>query len=279
MLDLYGELSAAERIVPSVDKSDPREAGALIRISRDAGAKIAKIGLELLTAPEGGPVASSEIAYDARMDWIADQKLHDIPNTVAKTVRNYARLDHPPTAITILTGSGVDSMKAAQEAADEVGIVMLGVTELTSKTEAQLRKTFGFAAVRLGVGKLLDISLEKAGENEDIVRKALVHADALDAAEAGVRGLVASVNELLDPLGTDGRLAGMLSMIPGTRLPNTDTHDQKNVGTPAKAMEDGATLLVHGRGLFGTEDKPATPEQVVVNFRAIEENMQLGMAV
>lgn len=245
MVNLAGELGAANRLVLAIDTSDGTRARQLAEIASDAGALLIKEGLELMTAPELGPEFCSRNAEETGLDWVADAKLADIPTTTARAVANIAKLPHPPVAITIQTSSGVESMRAAQETAGEHGIVMLGVTELTTVTEEELRAVYETMFAAVGVHKVPEgISL----------RKLVVHARALNAARAGVKGLVASSQELRDPLGTDPKLSTMLTMIPGTRSTGEATHDQQNVGTPYQALVDGATLLVIGRQVTASEN-------------------------
>ena len=256
MLELNGELSAAQRVVLAVDTSDLGRARELAGVASDAGASIIKQGLELSSAPGSSWEFASQNAADADLDWVADTKGDDISATIKGFMSNIVALDHPPVAITMQTHAGVDSMREAQELAAEHGIVMLGVTELTSIKEEELRRQFGFVMARLGLGELTD-------DVQD-VRKAMVH---MRATEAATAGLVASAKELIDPIKSDPNIAGMFTMIPGTRSPGADTHDQHNVATPEAAIANGADLLVIGREITGSDDPAASFQNVVAGIQ------------
>lgn len=261
MIDLRGELTAAQRAVLAIDTSNIGRAMDLAKVAREAGASIIKQGLELASAPESSWEFCSENAAEAGLDWVADAKIHDIPATTEGIVRNLVKLEHPPVAITIHTLSGHESMYAAREIAQETGLVMLGVTELTSKKEVELRGTYGFILEAFGVEEIPE---------EVNLRQLFVHALGRSAYRAGLGGLVASANELRNPIKTDPLLADKLTMIPGTRSKGKDTHDQQNVTTPQQAIADGADLLVIGRQVTGSEDPPAA-------FAEVTTEIQLGL--
>ena len=48
----------------------------------------------------------------------------------------------------------------------------------------------------------------------------------------------------------------LFAMVPGTRSPGADSHDQSRRATPAKAIKDGVDLLVIGRQITKA-DNPA----------------------
>lgn len=276
MINLRAELPAAERIVLAVDTSDLNKASESAALAKAAGASIIKEGLQLLTASGSSPEVCSNIALEAGLDWIADQKLDDIPNTVAQTVRNYTELAHPPVGITIHTNSGVNAMEAAQDVvdSDNRGIKLLAVTELTTKTEFALSTRLVKVMGRLGI----ELDEEFFDElDEDAVRKALVYGDALDAVRAGVGGLVASAKELVDPIGTEPSFEGMVKMIPGTRSKGEETHDQLNVTTPYEAIVDGANLLVIGRQVTGADNPEQAFQQVVNEIQEGIKDRKVGV--
>lgn len=253
-------LAAPERVILAVDTSDPNRAVQLMTMARQSGAVAVKLGLELITATS--PEACADMAAEAGLSWVADQKIDDIPNTTAKTVGNYTRLSHPPLGITIHTTSGIDSMRKAQEAAADTGIVMLGVTELTSNKEAQLRKRYEFIFQELGH----ELQIKEPAD-EPVLRRVLVHALARDAAEAGLGGLVASAKELVDPIKSDPLTAERITMIPGTRSSGAESHDQQNTETPKSAIVSGADFLVIGRQVTEAEDMAAALEAVVAEVQ------------
>src|SRR4051794_19329382 len=133
-------LTPSERLVLAVDTSEKRKASDLLYLARDAGAETVKLGLELSSATSWE--FCSGLAHSHGMQWIADAKLCDIPNTVVGAVKNICNLFHPPVAITMHASGGVEMMAAAQDAADELGVAMLAVTVLTSLDEMEVRETY-----------------------------------------------------------------------------------------------------------------------------------------
>jgi orotidine-5'-phosphate decarboxylase len=245
MIELGNNLPAEQRCVMAIDTSETARAAELAGIAQAAGTAVIKAGLELGMSPDAGWPFCSENAAEHGLDWIADAKIHDIPNTARAAVRELARLEHPPTGITIHAHSGVSSMEAAQEEAVKTGITLFGVTELTSISEEDLRTTYDSVLEALGV-KFMTANIE--------LRKILVKAMALDVARAGLAGLVASAKELGDPIQFDARLRNKVTLIPGTRSKGADANDQKNVLTPGDAILAGASLLVIGRQVTDAAD-------------------------
>ena len=95
-----------------------------------------KIGLELYIAEGNSLVAELQRrGYSIFLDL----KLHDIPNTVASAVRAAARLG--VKMLTVHAAGGPEMLAAAAEAAARPGLILLGVTVLTSMDDAQLEAT------------------------------------------------------------------------------------------------------------------------------------------
>lgn len=272
MLDLNGELSAAQRVVLSVDTSDLNRAEELAVLARNAGASIIKQGLELSSAEGSDWAFAAENARRQDLDWIADTKADDISATVEGFMSNIVDLKHPPVGITMHTHAGHDSMAAAQKIAAERGITIFGVTELTSVKEAELRRQLGLLSKFILHQEELPIWLQRNPESSGIVRKGYVHMRASEAARAGIGGLVASAKELRDPIKSDPDLRSMLTLIPGTRSPGVDAHDQGNVDTPESAIANGADLLVIGREITASVDPNAAFHNVVAGIqRGLDE--------
>ena len=97
-----------------------------------------KIGLEMYVA--NGPDCVREIA-GLGFKVFLDLKLHDIPNTVAKSVESVSKL--PIQMLTLHTVGGREmlqwAVKAQQQAAPN--LLLLGVTVLTSTSAAGLAET------------------------------------------------------------------------------------------------------------------------------------------
>jgi orotidine-5'-phosphate decarboxylase len=159
-----------------------------------------------------------------------DLKLHDIPNTVACSVR--AVLPLRPRMLTIHASGGAAMIQAAEQAAAAAGPdrpMILAVTVLTSLGHADLQAT-GVAATPadqvLRLGRL--------------------------ALEAGADGLVCSPLEvamLRQALGASAKL-----VVPGIRPPGTAAADQSRIMTPAQAIAAGADWIVVGRPITAAGD-------------------------
>ena len=145
-----------------------------------------------------------------------DLKLHDIPNTVKKSIEGLVSL--PIDMMTIHTSGGLNMMKAAMKAVDGTGIKIFGVTALTSLSDEDTSLIFKRTAAEQ-VNSMLDL-----------------------AEQAGIDGVVCSPHEL--SLMT--KRESLLSITPGIRLKDSND-DQNRVMTPKDALKQGANFLVIGR--------------------------------
>ena len=145
-----------------------------------------------------------------------DLKLHDIPNTVEKSIKGLASL--PIDMMTIHTSGGLEMMKAAKKAVDGTDIKIFGVTALTSLSDEDTLLIFKRTAAEQ-VNTMLDL-----------------------AEQAGIDGVVCSPHEL--SLVT--KRESLLSITPGIRLKDSND-DQNRVMTPKDALKQGANFLVIGR--------------------------------
>ena len=145
-----------------------------------------------------------------------DLKLHDIPNTVKKSIKGLVSL--PIDMMTIHTSGGLEMMKAAKNAVDGTDIKIFGVTALTSLSDEDTSLIFKRTAAEQ-VNSMLDL-----------------------AEQAGIDGIVCSPHEL--SLVT--KRESLLSITPGIRLKDSND-DQNRVMTPKDALKQGANFLVIGR--------------------------------
>lgn len=193
---------------------------------------VAKVGLELFIA--AGPDAVSAFV-DLGYDVFLDLKLHDIPTTVAKAATVAGSLG--ARFLTIHTAGGVEMLRAGVEGfhagADRSGLPTpnaLGVTILTSDAKADA-----------------EILNERVGIARD----------------AGCGGLVCSGTDLSF---VRSNAPDQILVVPGTRLPGGDTHDQARTTTPAQALAAGADLLVIGRMVTHAPDPTAAAEELVAHL-------------
>jgi orotidine-5'-phosphate decarboxylase len=158
-----------------------------------------------------------------------DLKLHDIPNTVAASVRAIAPAR--PAMLTLHAAGGAAMIEAARRAADQwpTPPILLAVTVLTSMDQAALN----------GVGVSGSVMAQ-------VVRLGKM------AIDAGADGLVCAASELpalRDVLGPKPVL-----VVPGIRLPGPRSDDQSRTATPEAAMAAGADWIVVGRPITTAED-------------------------
>jgi orotidine-5'-phosphate decarboxylase len=195
-----------------------------------------KLGLEFFMA--NGPVGVTALAgYEQELGVFLDLKLHDIPNTVAKSVRALAAC--PYDIVTVHAAGGLDMMRAARAEA-HASAKVVGVTVLTSMDERDLAAT--------GV----------AGAPADQVRRL---ADL--AREAGLDGIVCSAHEVaaMQRGWPDG-----FFVVPGIRPAGSDTGDQKRVMTPKAALAAGASVLVIGRPITEADDPAAAARAIAASL-------------
>ena len=200
-----------------------------------------KIGLQLFTAY--GPDFVREVA-GLGFDVFLDLKLHDIPNTVAKAVESLAPL--PIRMLTLHTAGGGEMLRAARAAQQQhnPGLLLLGVTVLTSMDDAGLGE--------IGVSATAPDQVARLGRL---------------AAASGLRGLVCSPQEvalLRRTLPADLQL-----VTPGIRpAGGTGADDQKRVMTPAEAARSGSTYIVVGRPILQAADPAAATRAILAELSA-----------
>ncbi len=198
-----------------------------------------KIGLELYYAE--GPQIVKELK-DRGHKIFLDLKLHDIPNTVYKAMKNIATLGIDMT--NVHAAGTIEMMKAAKKAIDEVNpnIQLIAVTQLTSTSEEAMQEELW-----------IDHSI-----NETIQHYAL------NTQKAGLDGVVCSPLEA--KLVHDVCKDNFITVTPGIRFDDASKGDQKRVTTPAMAREIGSTYIVVGRPITASDDPVAAYERCVREF-------------
>ena len=200
-----------------------------------------KIGMELFYGE--GPDIVRQIKSMGH-DVFLDLKLHDIPNTVNKAMRNLARLGDNMT--NVHAAGTADMMRAAKEglaegAAGEVPL-LIAVTQLTSTTEERMHKEL-----------LIEASIE------DTVRHY-----AKNACDSGLDGVVCSPLEagiVKEACGT-----AFLTVTPGIRYADGNVNDQARITTPQKAREIGTDYIVVGRPITKAQDPVEAYRRVLRDF-------------
>ncbi len=199
-----------------------------------------KIGMELFYAE--GPSIVREIKERGHKIFL-DLKLHDIPNTVKKSMAVLSRLDVDMT--NLHAGGTVRMMQAAIEGLtreDGSRPLLIAVTQLTSTDEESMKKD-------LLIDKPIDEVVMHYAENAKI---------------AGLDGVVCSPLEAGKVHGRCGEK--FLTVTPGVRFADGEIGDQKRVMTPAEAKRIGSDYIVVGRPITAAEDPVAAYERCVAEF-------------
>ncbi len=199
-----------------------------------------KIGMELFYAE--GPQIVREIKERGHKIFL-DLKLHDIPNTVKKSMAVLSRLDVDMT--NLHAGGTVNMMKAALEGLtrpDGTRPILIAVTQLTSTDQESMEK---------------DLLI-----NEPIDKVVMHYAH--NAKLAGLDGVVCSPLEAGKVHETCGN--GFVTVTPGVRFADGDVGDQKRVMTPAEAKKIGSDYIVVGRPITAAEDPVGAYNRCVAEF-------------
>ena len=172
-----------------------------------------------------------------------DLKLHDIPNTVKKSMAVLSNLD---VDMCNVHAAGTKAMMSAAieglTRADGTRPLLIAVTQLTSTSEEVMQE-------ELWIDKPID--------------KTVMHY-AKNTMEAGLDGVVCSPLEA----GKVHEVCGekFLTITPGVRFADGDVGDQKRVTTPAKAKELGSDYIVVGRPITQAADPVAAYRRCVAEF-------------
>lgn len=178
---------------------------------------LVKVGLELFIS-EGWRIL--DLISERGFEIFLDLKLHDIPNTVAKSLKKISNFNVALT--TVHLSGGMEMLEAAFS--EKGNIKILGVSILTSLSKKEI--------------------FEITDTNFDVYFNNLISI----ASSANVDGVVCSPNEL-------DRLKNFkkLKVVPGIRNDISDD-DQKRVMSPTEAYQKGADFIVVGRPITKSDD-------------------------
>lgn len=199
-----------------------------------------KIGMELFYAE--GPSIVREIKERGHQIFL-DLKLHDIPNTVKKSMAVLSRLD---VDMVNLHAAGTRAMmEGALEGVtrpDGTRPLVIAVTQLTSTSQERMQEEL-----------LIETPIDQT----------VMHY-AANAAKAGLDGVVCSPMEAGKVHDTCG--IGFLTVTPGIRFADGDKGDQVRVTTPERAKEIGSDYIVVGRPITAAADPVTAYERCVREF-------------
>ncbi len=199
-----------------------------------------KIGMELFYAE--GPSIVREIKKRGHKIFL-DLKLHDIPNTVKKSMAVLSHLDVDMT--NLHAGGTIRMMEGALEGLtrpDGTRPLLIAVTQLTSTDQESMEN---------------DLLIKEP------IDKVVMHY-AHNAKVAGLDGVVCSPLEA----GKVHELCGkeFVTVTPGVRFADGDIGDQKRVMTPAQAKKIGSDYIVVGRPITAAADPVAAYERCINEF-------------
>ncbi len=199
-----------------------------------------KIGMELFYAE--GPQIVREIKARGHKIFL-DLKLHDIPNTVKKSMAVLSRLD---VDMCNLHAAGTSRMmEAALEGLtrpDGTRPLLIAVTQLTSTDQEAMER---------------DLLIKEP------IDKVVMHY-AETAKNAGLDGVVCSPLEAQKVHDICGKK--FLTVTPGVRFADGDIGDQKRVMTPEQAKKIGSDYIVVGRPITAAPDPVAAYERCIKEF-------------
>ena len=195
-----------------------------------------KVGKQLFTSQ--GPKAIDKL-NSLGFDVFLDLKLHDIPNTVSKSLENICNLGVWMSNIHLLGGQEMIEAASSTVKGLNSEMILVGVTILTSLNENNLVE-MGFNSS----AEDLAIKLAKLGKQN------------------GIDGVVCSIE---DVSGIKASLGGdFLSVTPGVRMIQ-DIDDQKRAGSIYDAIQFGTDFVVVGREITQAKN----PEGVLKKIESL----------
>lgn len=202
-----------------------------------------KVGMELFYRE--GPLIIEKLKANGHAIFL-DLKLHDIPTTVYRAMKNISQLE--VDIINVHALGGMDMMKWAKEgllsgASDQHETTLIAVTILTSFDQLTFNKEL-----------LINGELE-----ENAVHFAKM------SKNCGVDGVVCSVHEANKIKKVCGN--HFLTVTPGIRLENGEINDQKRIATPQFARENGADILVIGRSITKANEPLVAYKKVLEEWK------------
>ena len=155
-------------------------------------------------------------AAEKGFDIFLDLKLHDIPNTVNKSIQGLS--DLPIKMMTVHTSGGLRMLEESVKATSDTNIKIFGVTVLTSLGDKDTEKIY------------------KRNANNQVLAMIKL------AKESGIHGVVCSPHEL----SLVKNNSNLLTITPGIRINNIED-DQTRTMTAKEAIDNGSDFLVIGR--------------------------------
>ena len=184
-----------------------------------------------------------DYAFKKGFEIFLDLKLHDIPNTVSKSLANICNLGVWMSNIHLLGGR--EMIEEASSTVKKINndMILVGVTILTSLNEINLIE-LGFKAS----SEEIALNLAKLGK------------------ENGIDGVVCSIDDISGIKASMG--SDFLSVTPGVRMLQ-ENDDQKRSGSIYDAIQFGTDFIVIGREITQAEN----PEGVLKKIESLEQKL------
>jgi len=170
-------------------------------------------------------------AANKGFDIFLDLKLHDIPNTVKKSINGL--VDLPIKMMTVHASGGQKMLEESVAATMNTDIKIFGVTALTSLSDTDTNFIYKREAKEQVLAMI------------DLAKKSSIH------------GVVCSPQEL----SLVKNNSNLLTITPGIRLKSLDD-DQTRVMTPKEAIDNGSDFLVIGRPITASNNIKNSLEEI-----------------
>lgn len=220
-------------LIVALDVETEKEALSLVKATREF-VDIFKVGPGLLL--RYGPDFFKKI-NKMRKKIFLDLKFHDIPTTVARSVKEVGQWN--VFSCTVHTSAGEKALKEAAHV--RARPQLWGVTVLTSLSEQDLSA--------LGINSSPLEQVLRLGEM---------------AKRAELNGVVASVGETVQLRKFLGKNFKIIT--PGIRMPEDAAGDQIRTATPQHARLSGADYIVVGRPIIEAKDPGVLAENIMRNW-------------
>lgn len=237
-------MNTDKRLIVAIDVDTMKKVQQLVECLGDS-VSYYKVGMELFYS-----VGSQVITYLSAQgkDIFLDLKLHDIPNTVGRSLAALTGVQGI-SMLNVHASGGLAMMTAAVTSVKEKAVAMgiqppklIGVTVLTSINEEEWA-TLGYE---------VDLS-------EQVVHLAKL------AKRAGLDGVVASPQEAVKIRQVCGD--DFIIVTPGIRPNGAEVNDQSRIATPAGALNNGAHHLVVGRPITAAANPRGAAQAILQEMR------------
>ena len=156
-------------------------------------------------------------------DVFLDLKLHDIPNTVKKSIKGL--VDLPIKMMTVHASGGLRMLQESLDAVKDTNIMIFGVTALTSLADEDTQIIY------------------RCNAKDQVLAMLEV------AVQSGIHGVVCSPHEL----SLVKNNSNLLTITPGIRMKSLGD-DQTRTMSPKEAIDNGSNFLVIGRPITASTD-------------------------